>query len=126
MIDVQLQKTWNSTNDYGLRNQKDYDYAENVLNVTKQIGDRHSKLPKGNYQEYLKIALKAYLDVGLMRLLIGEENGLDKQKEIATLYQIQDSEPHLWGWRIWQIARFARKEAAKELNLPKIDYSEDD
>ncbi len=125
-IDVNLAKSWNSSNDYGVRNKKDYDYAENVLNVTKQINDRLLELPKGNYQEYLKIALKAYLDVGLMRLLIGDDNGLDKQTEIATLYQIQDSEPHLWAWRIWQIARFARNESAKELNLPIINYSDDD
>jgi len=125
MIDNNLKRSWNLSNDYGVRNQNDYNYAENVLNVTQQINQRLLKLPKGNYQEYLKISLKAYLDVGLMRLLVGEDDGFDKQTEIATLYQIQDSEPHLWAWRIWQIARFARNKAAKELNLPLIDYSED-
>lgn len=125
MIDVNLKRSWNSSNDYGVKNQNDYNYAENVLNVSQQINERLLKLPKGTFQEYLKISLKAYLDVGLMRLLVGEDDGFDKQTEIATLYQIQDSEPHLWAWRIWQIARFARNEAAKELNLPLIDYTED-
>lgn len=125
IIDVNLKKSWNSSNDYGVKTKNDNDYAENVVNVANQINDRLLKLPEGNYQEYIKIALKAYLDVGLMRLLVGEDGGYDQQLEIATLYQIEDIEPHLWAWRIWQIARFARNESAKELDLPLINYSDE-
>lgn len=125
IIDVNLKKSWNLSNDYGVKTENDNDYAENVVNVANQINDRLLKLPEGNYQEYIKIALKAYLDVGLMRLLVGEDGGYDQQLEIATLYQIEDIEPHLWAWRIWQIARFARNESAKELDLPLINYSDE-
>lgn len=125
IVDVNLQKSWNSSNDYGVKNKNDYDYAENVVNVANQINDRLLKLPKGNYQEYIKIAMKAYLDVGLMRILVGEDGGYDQQLEIATIYQIEDIEPHLWAWRIWQIARFARNESAKKLDLPLINYSDE-
>lgn len=124
VIDIKLRKIWNSENDYGLATEKDKTYFENVQNVSLQISGRARNLPQGDYLNYLTYSLIGYLDVGMMRLLTANEGGYDKQFEIANRYKIQDTEPHLWAYTIWQIARQLRNLSANELKLPLNNYSE--
>jgi hypothetical protein len=125
VIDIRLQELWNPENDYGLANEKDNIYFENVKNVSMQISKRIKNLPNVKATTHLTLSANCYLDVGKMRLLTLTDGGYEKQVEIAKKYNIQDFEPHLWAYVIWQTAREFRNSVATELNLPIIIYSED-
>jgi hypothetical protein len=125
IIDIHLQKAWNTENDYGLATEKDKTYFKNVINVSIQIAKRLDNLPKGDDSFRLICCLTAYTDVGHIRILTTEDDGYEQQAEIAKRYGLQDKEPHLWAYTIWMVARELRNLAAKDLSLPTIKYPKD-
>lgn len=125
VMETRLKSTWNNENDFGVRTDEDFSYLKGAANAVQAIVTGLDKLPDGKYKAYLGGAAIAYADVARIRVAAGEDGGEERQLQIVKRYELEDTEPHLWAWRIWQVARLARNAAAKELGLPVRDYEED-
>jgi hypothetical protein len=122
IMDSNLKRTWNAENDFGVTTDKDKSYTEGAVTAANNIVKRLNSLPDGDYRIYLLAACVAYVDVGQLRLAAGQPDGQKAQLEIVNKYKLEETEGHLWAWRVWEIARAARNRAAKELGLPVREY----
>jgi hypothetical protein len=117
-METRLKNAWNENNDFGAVTEQDRTYAKGAENAAENIGNLLDKMPSGDYELYLRVAAEAYRDVGRIRLSAGKEGGDEMQVKIMKNYKLENSEPHLRAWRIWQIARAARNRAANQLGMP--------
>jgi hypothetical protein len=123
-MEIRLKRAWNQDNDFGVTTNEDHSYTKGAMNAAESIASRLDKLPNGDYKLYLMAAAIAYVDVGRIRMAAGEDDGEDFQRNIVKNYKLENTEPHLWAWRVWEIARAARNVAAKQLGLPERKYDD--
>ena len=123
LLELRLKDTWNSQNDFGATSDKDRAYVDGARNLIQSIHTRLKKLPEGQYKIFLWASAVAYGDVGRIRVAT-EEGGEQVQRDIVKIYKLENTEPHLWAWNVWEFARTFRNNAADELGLPQRKYEE--
>jgi hypothetical protein len=123
-METRLKSAWNEENDFGATTNEDRSYLKGAANAAENIASRLNRLPDGDYKIYLSAAAVAYVDVGRIRSAAGQDEGEKLQLSIAKNYKLENREPHLWAWDVWQIARAARNRGAKALGLPERKYDD--
>jgi hypothetical protein len=124
IMDVRLRDSWNKDNDFGVATDADRKYLRGADTALQDISKRLNRLPDGKLRANLFASALAYKNVGQIRINAGVENGELAQLQIVKEYGLERSEPHLWAWRVLEIARAARNEAASSLGIPEKNYSQ--
>jgi curved DNA-binding protein CbpA len=124
IMDGRLRNAWNKDNDFGVTTDADRKYLVGADFALRDISKRLDRLPDGKLKTSLFASAVAYKDVGQIRVNAGEENGESAQRQIVKEYGLEKSEPHLWAWRVLEIARAARNEAALSLAIPEKKYAQ--
>ncbi|MBV9924804.1 MAG: hypothetical protein JOZ96_07145 [Acidobacteria bacterium] len=123
IMEKRLGKAWNDDNDFGVQTEEDRQYTEGAVVAAKEILPRLRRLPQGDYTNHMAIAVMAYVDVGKIRLGIGQPGGDEIQQRIIAMYDLKEVEPHLRAWTVLEVARKYRNLAAQELGVPAEDFS---
>lgn len=123
VLDARLSEAWNKENDFGVVTDADKRYFEGADRAVRNITHRLDKLPEGTLRKALLVSALAYKDVGQIRVSAGEDNGELTQRNIVKMYGFENTEPHLWAWRVLEVARAARNDGAVMLGLPEKEYS---
>lgn len=119
-MEIRIKSAWNENNDFGAVTEQDRTYAKGAENAAENIRNLLDKMPTSNYKPHLLAAAIAYRDIGRLRLSAGTEGGDEYQRKIMKDYNMENTEPHLRAWRVWQVARAARNLAATQLGIPPV------